>query len=252
MPEPIVLPWLEPDHPFPAPHRALSDSTSHPGLLAAGGDLSPQRLVQAYSQGIFPWFSAGQPILWWSPEPRMVLTLKQFRFHRSLRQTVKQWQREGRHRLTIDQDFAAVIRHCAQTPRPGQPGTWIVPAMQSAYRDLHEAGHAHSIEVWEDDELIGGLYAVNLGQAVFGESMFALRSNASKVALCALVALCRDQGAEWIDCQQQTAHLASLGARALPRADFIEQVKHACRKPNLLWQSESIYWDRLLMLDRPA
>ncbi|MBN4841548.1 leucyl/phenylalanyl-tRNA--protein transferase, partial [Citrobacter braakii] len=165
----------------------------------------------AYSNGIFPWYSTGQPVLWWSPDPRMVLHVDEFRVRRSFRKVLHRFLKDPRCEVRIDSAFGDVIRACARTPRPGQDGTWIVPDMQAAYRALHRAGHAHSVEAWWDGELVGGLYLVNLGRAVFGESMFTHRRDASKMALAALVAACRAWGVALIDCQQQTRHLASLG-----------------------------------------
>mgnify|MGYP006283182545 CR=1 FL=1 len=247
MPQTPTLPWLERDAPFPPLQQAWDDQTPMPGLLAAGADLSVQRLVQAYSAGIFPWFSADQPILWWSPSPRMVLQVAHFKFHRSLRQTIRQWRASGEYRLSIDRAFGQVIHACATQTRLGQRGTWIVPAMQAAYVDLHHAGHAHSIEVWHGERLIGGLYLVNLGRAVFGESMFSLVSNASKVALCGLVNLCQAQGAQWIDCQQDTPHLGSLGASPIPRAQFEQLISRDCAQTDLDWDERWIYWDQMLL-----
>jgi leucyl/phenylalanyl-tRNA--protein transferase len=249
MPQKPSLPWLDQDDPFPPVHQALDEESPMPGLLAAGADLSVQRLVLAYSQGIFPWFSQQQPILWWSPNPRMVLQIEHFKLHRSLRQTIRRWQASGEYRLSIDQAFDQVISACASTPREGQQGTWIIQSMQTAYKKLHQAGHAHSIEVWKREQLIGGLYLVNLGHGVFGESMFSHATDASKVALCALVTLCRAQGAKWIDCQQNTAHLGSLGALPVSRSLFEEWVRKACDKPDLNWNERWIYWDHMLSND---
>jgi leucyl/phenylalanyl-tRNA--protein transferase len=185
------------------------------GLLAIGGDLSVQRLLAAYRRGIFPWFSEGQPILWWSPDPRMVLFPAEFVVSRSLRRRIA----EARFDIRIDTAFADVIRACAG-PRDGASGTWITSAMIAAYEELHRAGHAHSVEAWRDGRLVGGLYGVALDRVFFGESMFAQETDASKVALAHLVAQCRRQDVGLIDCQQDTRHLASLGARTVPRSLF--------------------------------
>ncbi len=242
----LPLPWLRPEDPLPPPQHAWDDRSPAPGLLAAGGTLSVERLKQAYAQGTFPWFSEGQPILWWSPEPRMVLPTAAFRLHRSLRKTVQRFRTTPGCELRVDSAFAAVIRACAATPRAGQAGTWIVPGMVAAYEALHAAGHAHSVETWVDGRLVGGLYCVALGRAVFGESMFAHATDASKIALAALVCLARRAGVQLIDCQQNTPHLASLGAREMPRAPFLAHVAQASTLSDFSWDWSSLYWDELL------
>jgi leucyl/phenylalanyl-tRNA--protein transferase len=218
-------------------------------LLAAGQDLSAERLLQAYSQGIFPWFSPGQPVLWWSPDPRMVLQTRDFRFHRSLRKSLQRWLAKPGFSLRFDHDFAQVIHRCAHAPRAGQSGTWIVPDMVKAYNSLHRLGHAHSAEVWLHGQLVAGLYFVALGQAVFGESMFTTISDGSKMALSSLVSVCLQHGITAIDCQQNTRHLASLGAREIPRAEFIQGIERdrTCRPVD--WAQQSLYWDALTALD---
>ncbi len=208
-----MLAWLRPDAPFPPLTAALAEPN---GLLAAGGDLSPERLIAAYRRGIFPWFSAGQPILWWSPDPRMVLYVDEFRVSRSLGRRVRRREFEVR----IDTAFRDVIDCCATLPRDGQRGTWITPEMVDAYCELHGRGIAHSVESWRDGQLCGGLYGMALGRVFFGESMFARETDASKVALVHLVALLRHLNVPLIDCQQETAHLGSFGARPIPRATF--------------------------------
>lgn len=215
-----MLAWVEPHHRLPHPSRALVEPN---GLLAAGRDLSPARLLEAYRQGTFPWYSIGQPVLWWSPDPRMVLFLDEFKVSRSLSRTLRRVRRERRWTVALDVDFEATMRACAQ-PRPDQDGTWITPAILEAYVGLHRTGHAHSVEVREDGELVGGLYGVSIGRMFYGESMFARRTDASKCALAALVATLRDAKFSVIDCQQATSHLASLGAREIPRADFLDRV----------------------------
>jgi leucyl/phenylalanyl-tRNA--protein transferase len=240
------LPWLQPGAPFPPASQAWDAAQPAPGLLAAGGALDVETLRRAYSGGIFPWFSEGQPILWWSTDPRMVLLPSEFRLHRSLRKTVVRFAADPRCRLSFDTAFEQVIRACSGTPRDGQSGTWIVPAMVDAYLDLHRAGFAHSVETWIDDRLAGGLYCVAIGRAVFGESMFAHVSDASKIALAALVAFCRREGVGMIDCQQNTRHLASLGAREIPRTDFVQQVARATRESPLHWQFDPVYWHAVL------
>lgn len=239
------LPWLQPGQAFPSVEQAWGERDPVAGLLAGGADLSVATLRSAYSQGIFPWFSAGQPILWWSPNPRMVLQVANFQLHRSLRKALTTFLCSADCEIRIDHDFAAVIRACASAPRQGQTGTWIVPEMQEAYIALHRAGLAHSVEVWVDDNLVGGLYCTALGQAVFGESMFAHQSNASKIALAALVVLCQSQGVVWIDCQQNTSHLASLGAREMPRAIFCSHVACTASQPAINWSARSLEWKLL-------
>lgn len=205
---------------FPPPENA-----DESGLLAIGGDLSVKRLIAAYSQGIFPWYSEEMPIMWWSTDPRLVLLPDELKVSRSLAQAI----RGGGFRLTVDRDFAAVISACAETPRKGEQGTWITNEMREAYIALHRAGHAHSVEAWHGGRLAGGLYGVAIGAAFFGESMFALRANASKVALVHLVGLLKGRGYEIIDCQQTTPHLVSLGAREIPRAEFLRIVRRAVK-----------------------
>lgn len=244
--------WLAPGEPLPPPDVAWGPDSPAPGLLAAGGDLSPERLRQAYGQGCFPWFSHGQPILWWAPDPRMVLQTGQFRLHRSLRKTLQRFRQQPGCEIRVDSAFAQVIRACAHTPRDGQDGTWIVPPMINAYEALHAQGHAHSVETWVDGQLTGGLYLVSLGQAVFGESMFAWRTDASKIALAALVAFCRHHGMDWIDCQQNTGHLHSLGAREIGRTAFLAQVQRAIAQPAPVWRFDSVYWNSLLPVPSPA
>ncbi len=240
------LPWLEPGEPFPDAARAWGPNAPAPGLLAAGGALDVATLQRAYSAAIFPWFSDGQPILWWSPDPRMVLHPAEFNLHRSLRKTLARFAINPDCEVRFDSAFAQVIGACAKSPRPGQSGTWIVPPMVAAYTGLHQAGIAHSVETWIDGELAGGLYCVSLGHAVFGESMFTRVPDASKIALAALVAFCRAQGVTMIDCQQNTPHLASMGARELARASFGQHVAAAARLPGLPWRFEPVYWNHLL------
>jgi len=207
--------WLSPTDPpdsFPAPDQALDDP---PGLLAAGGDLSAARLLAAYRRGIFPWYSPGQPVLWWSPDPRAVLFPEEFRCTRSLAKTL----RNGGFTVAFDRDFAAVIDQCA-APRHHSPGTWITTEMRDAYLELHRLGYAHSVETLRDGELVGGLYGVRLGHVFFGESMFSRERDASKVALAHLVEACRRQGIAVIDCQLASRHLQSLGSRSIARRQF--------------------------------
>jgi leucyl/phenylalanyl-tRNA--protein transferase len=218
-----VIPWLRGDAPFPPVSKALRSPN---GLLCAGGELTAQRLIQAYSHGIFPWFSEGDPILWWSPDPRMVLFPGELRVSRSLRRTVKRGVYETRY----DGAFREVMEQCA-APREGQHGTWIMAEMIAAYTRLHHMGIAHSVESWHEGELVGGLYGVALGRVFFGESMFSRAADASKVALVKLVERLEANGYRVIDCQQATAHLASLGAREIPRKEFSKLLQDSIQYP---------------------
>jgi leucyl/phenylalanyl-tRNA--protein transferase len=243
------LPWLAPDDRFPPVRQAWGADSPAPGLLAAGGQLDVPTLCSAYSQGIFPWFSEGQPILWWSPDPRMTLDVAQFRLHRSLQKTLTAFRHPrntGTCEIRFDSAFDQVIQHCATSVRAGQGGTWIVPDMVRAYQALHCAGFAHSIETWVNGQLVGGLYCVALGKAVFGESMFTTQPDASKIALAALVCFCKSQGIRTIDCQQNTRHLASLGASEISRAAFLEQVQAGLPEPAPTWAFDPLYWRELL------
>jgi leucyl/phenylalanyl-tRNA--protein transferase len=207
-----VIPWLGRDIAFPPLATALREPN---GLLAAGGDLSPRRLLEAYRRGIFPWFSEGDPILWWSPDPRMVLAPAELKVSRSLAKTL----RNKPYEVRFDTAFDAVIRACA-APREGEPGTWITAEMRAAYDRLHRLGYAHSVETWIDGELAGGLYGVAIGRMFYGESMFSRARDASKIALAHLARRLQEAGFGLIDCQMRTEHLASLGAREIPRAAF--------------------------------
>jgi len=212
-----MLAWLERDDPFPPVRTALRDPN---GLLCAGGDLSSGRLLEAYRRGIFPWYSGDEPILWWSPDPRMVLFCDELKVSRSLAKNI----RNRGFELRIDTAFAQVIKACAE-PRKGEGGTWIGTDMQAAYIGLHRAGHAHSVETWQDGRLVGGLYGVAVGRAFFGESMFSRVTDASKVALVRLVQELRARGCPMIDCQQRTPLLGSLGAREIPRRLFLQRIE---------------------------
>ena len=197
------------------------------GLLAVGGDLRPERLLLAYRSGIFPWYSEGQPILWHSPDPRMVLAAARLEVPRSLRKTI----RKQAYRLSLDTAFAKVVAACASVERPGQSGTWITPDMQAAYRELHRRGVAHSVEAWHEDRLVGGLYGVSLGAAFFGESMFTLAPDASKVAFVRLVEQLLRWGIGLVDCQVYTEHLARFGAVEWPRKRYLAALKKALARP---------------------
>ncbi|TCK43883.1 leucyl/phenylalanyl-tRNA--protein transferase [Paraburkholderia sp. BL8N3] len=239
-----MVPWLAPDDPFPPVERALGATSGAPGLLAASADLLPSRLIDAYRRGIFPWYSDGQPVLWWSPDPRMVLFPREFKVSDSLRKVLKRVLREPRWEVRVDHDFAAVMRACAQTPREGQRGTWITADIVEAYSTLHRAGDAHSVETWLDGERVGGLYGVSFGKMFFGESMFAHRSDASKIALAALVGHLRRHEIEMIDCQQNTSHLASLGGREIARRAFVTHLRGAVAQPPIPW-----HFDKTALLD---
>jgi leucyl/phenylalanyl-tRNA--protein transferase len=218
-----VIPWLDLRDPFPPVERALLQPN---GLLAAGGDLSFERLLEAYRRGIFPWYSEGEPVLWWSPDPRMVLYPAQIKLTRSLRKRL----RKGDYEVRADSSFTRVMRACAE-PRRGQPGTWITRDMVDAYAALHARGLAHSVETWIAGELAGGLYGVAVGRMFFGESMFTRVADASKIALAHLAR----QLARWqfgmIDCQMVTPHLASLGAREIPRTEFMRSLSELVNYP---------------------
>lgn len=231
------LTWLRPENPFPPVEQAWIDP---PGLLAAGADLSIDRLRLAYSRGIFPWFNAGEPILWWSPDPRMVLPCDAFHLSHSMRKTMRRIAREqseGNLRIvvTVDCAFERVLNACAQTPRDGVIRTWITQDMMQAYQSWHQHGDAHSVETWIDGKLAGGLYGVCLGHMFFGESMFAWQTNASKIALAHLVRFLDQCGCPLIDCQMETSHLASLGARTMARSQFCQHVGLAVIQPPINW-----------------
>ena len=221
-----MIPWLENIERFPPLELALREPN---GLLCAGGDLTPQRLVMAYLKGIFPWYSPGEPILWWSPDPRMVLFPAEFKLSRSLRKTL----RKANYRVRLDTRFKAIIEACARTSRKDQAGTWITPEIQAAYVKLHELGYAHSVETWLDDRLVGGLYGIAIGKMFYGESMFAHATDASKIALAHLVRFLADNGFGLIDCQMNTTHLASLGARDIPRSEFTGHLRRLTAIPPL-------------------
>lgn len=220
-----MLTWLQRDSlDFPQLNKALREPN---GLLAAGGDLRPERLIQAYRHGCFPWFQDGQPILWWSPDPRTVLLPDELHVSRSLAKVLRQ----GRYQVSFDQAFAEVIRACA-APRSYAAETWITSPMQDAYLELHKSGIAHSVEVWRDGELVGGLYGLAMGQLFFGESMFSRADNASKVGFATLVERLKAWGFVLIDCQMPTEHLLSLGARTISRDEFARYLSRHLDQPN--------------------
>ncbi len=218
---------------FPPTEEAEED-----GLLAVGGDLTKERLLAAYSKGIFPWYEKGQPIMWWSPDPRLVLIPEELKISRSLRKVL----RKQKFEIRLDSAFQQVIQACADVRRERDEGTWIIPDIQQAYTDLHEEGFAHSIESWLDGKLAGGLYGISLGHCFFGESMFSTRNDSSKVALVALVDFSIQVGIKMIDCQMTTAHLLSLGAREIKRKMFLKNLKRYLEQPTLKgsWNSYSV------------
>ncbi|WP_234086257.1 leucyl/phenylalanyl-tRNA--protein transferase [Azonexus sp. R2A61] len=218
-----MLTYLRPADPFPPVTSAQAEMG---GLLAVGGGLQPDRLLEAYRRGIFPWGTVEGHPLWYSPAPRMVLFPAEFRLTRSLRKTL----RHAGFTVQFDTDFAGVMTRCAATPRPGQDGTWITPEMLDAYVRLHELGWAHSVETWAGGELVGGLYGLAIGRMFYGESMFALRRDASKVAFAHLVRYLVENDFTMIDCQMHTSHLASLGGREIPRTDFLRQLEASTAK----------------------
>jgi leucyl/phenylalanyl-tRNA---protein transferase len=218
-----VIPWLDGDDPFPPVHRALDEPN---GLLAAGGELSVERLLDAYRHGIFPWYSDSQPVLWWSPDPRMVLVPSELDLARSLRKRL----RKDDYEVRTDTCFSEVLLACAE-PRDGQAGTWITDELAEAYIALHRAGYAHSVETWIEGVLAGGLYGVSIGRMFYGESMFTRASNASKIALAHLARQLERWQFPLIDCQMSTSHLASLGGREITRNDFLRTLSELVNYP---------------------
>jgi len=235
----MMIPWLEADSPFPDVSESLTEDEGAPGLLAAGADLSPQRLLQAYRQGIFPWFSEGQPILWWSTDPRMVLYTADFKLSASLKKTIRKIEKGtlngARWQLRFDSAFEQVMRACA-APRRDGCGTWISEEIIAGYGGLHRLGYAHSSEVWLDGELVGAAYGVCIGRMFYGESMFARVTDASKIALARLVQECRQLDVPLIDCQMPSPHLASLGSRNLARTEFEARLAGLVDADARLWR----------------
>ena len=241
--------WIDDHSPLPPTRLAQGAASEAPGLLAAGGSVTPQRLDQAYRMGVFPWYSPGDPPLWWAPDPRMVLPVAEFKLSPSLRKTVRRFARQPGCEIRIDSAFRTVVRACASAARDGQLGTWIAPEIIDAYSAWFDAGSAHSVETWIDGELVGGLYGVAIGAMFFGESMFACRTDASKIALAALVCFCRQHGIVLIDCQQRTRHLASLGAREISRGAFEAHLHSATRQAG---PGDWTYHQHLWALLQPA
>ena len=231
--------WIEPQQPLPSAQRALDRPN---GLVAATRDLSPKRLLEAYRKGMFPWYSVGQPVLWWSPDPRMVVYTNEFEPKRSLRKTLRAVARDGRWTIELDRDFRRVMEQCA-APRDGDQGTWITPDVIEAYVGLHRLGHAHSFEVRDrDGQLVAGLYGVSIGRMFFGESMFTHVTDGSKCAYATLITTLRSLGVPMVDCQQSTGHLASLGGRELARVAFLDQVAALVRQPMPDWGAVVVRW----------
>ena len=240
-----MIPWLDGNEPFPDVCLALTEADGAAGLLAAGADLSPTRLVDAYKHGIFPWFSEGQPILWWSTDPRMVLFTERFVISTSLKKTLKKISKsmasDGRWQVRFDTAFESVMRACA-APRKEETGTWISEDIIAGYSALHQLGYAHSSEVWLDGQLVGGAYGVCIGHMFYGESMFARVTDASKIALAHLVHFLRKNGVSMIDCQQETEHLASLGATPISRKEFIKRLRAAIKEPQIRdWKPVALF-----------
>lgn len=229
------IPWLESDSEFPAPNQAMASPN---GLLAAGGDLSPKRLLDAYKRGIFPWYEDGQPLLWWSPDPRAVLLPGGLKVSRSLRKRL----RKATFRVFVNRDFPSVIAACS-APRSYERGTWITSEMAAAYNELHRLGHAHSVECYLDDELVGGLYGIGIGSMFFGESMFHRATDASKVAFVHLARKVFEAGGPLIDCQLENKHLTSLGCELISRREFLDQLERLDLLPAIPWDSEELIYD---------
>lgn len=240
-----MIAWLRPETPFPDVSKALKEEDGAPGLLAAGGDLSSTRLLEAYRHGIFPWFSEGQPILWWSTDPRMVLFTERFAISHSLKKTLKKvhhsMHNDGRWEVRFDTAFEEVMYACA-APRASGTGTWISEDIVRGYSALHQHGYAHSSEVWLDGRLVGGAYGVCIGRMFYGESMFARVTDASKIALAYLVHFLRKNGVTLIDCQQETSHLASLGAVPISRQEFVTRLQIAINQPKIeVWKPIDLF-----------
>ena len=226
-----TIPWLGPNDPFPDPRSQSDPDPEVPGLLAVSERIYSGQLERAYRSGIFPWYSDHQPVLWWSPDPRMTLNPANLKISQSLRKTIRSTLDDPSLTLRVDHDFSGVMRACATTERPGQDGTWITHEIMDAYTALHEQGHAHCITLEQNQMAIGGLYCVSFGGMVFGESMFSKVRDSSKLALAALCAWCYDHRVTLIDCQQETAHLRSLGAMPIGRSEFLQHVACAIHAP---------------------
>ena len=229
----LIPPLSKYSYTFPNPRHASDE-----GLLAYGGDLCSSRLLTAYRKGIFPWYSPGDPILWWSPDPRLLLYPDKFRVRKSFRRVL----RSGKFTVTFDQEFSNVIKHCAMVPRDGQDHTWITEEIQEAFTGLHEEGFAHSVEVYKEGKLVGGLYGIAMGKAFFGESMFSLVADASKVAFKALSDVLGAKGYDFIDCQMKTDHMIGLGAEVVDRDIFLDALEKTLEKPSDLGSWQHFTW----------
>lgn len=234
----IALAWLESPDEFPPTSQALEQPA---GLLAASADISTEWLLASYPKGIFPWYSPGEPVLWWSTSPRAVLFTDEFKLHRSLAKSIRKLQHAGKCSIRLNTSFEAVMRACAE-PRPGQDGTWITEDIIQAYLGLHQLGYAHSVEHWQEGQLIGGLYCVAFGNMVYGESMFSRQTDASKIAFAFFVYWLKAQNVHIIDCQQATRHLMSMGARTVSRQEFEAAIAQAIVKPGLSWEPRELEW----------
>ncbi len=234
------FPYLGPEADFPFPDPSEADAH---GILCTGGNLSPGMLLSAYRRGIFPWFNEGDPILWWSPDPRFVLPPGELHVSETMRKILRRLSRDEAFELSLDRDFPAVIRACSRAPRPGQDGTWITRDMVEAYCELHRLGLAHSVEARRGGELVGGLYGVSLGSVFFGESMFSLEDDASKAAFIPLVWRLRDEGFTLVDSQVYTDHLAGLGAREIPRDEYLRLLPGRLERPTLAGDWGSLFPD---------
>ena len=228
----VSVHWLNKDSVVFPPYSEVGDD----GLIAAGGDLSVPRLVAAYHQGIFPWYEENQPILWWSPDPRFILTPSEIHISRSMSKILRQ----NNFQITTDTAYKKVIKACAKIPRKGSEATWITPDMVNSYIDLFDAGFAHSIEVWEAGKLQGGLYGVSIGKVFFGESMFSFTSNASKIALIILALKLKEWDYGFIDCQVESEHLSNMGAKLIPREKFLTMLKYHVKRPHHPWVKQSL------------
>ena len=242
-----TIPWLGPSDPFPNPLTQPDPDPEVPGLLAVSERIYPGQLERAYRSGIFPWYSDHQPVLWWSPDPRMTLKPANLKISQSLRKTIRACLEDPSMTLRVDHDFSGVMRACATTARQGQDGTWITHEIMDAYTALHEQGHAHCITLEQNHQAIGGLYCVSFGAMVFGESMFSRVRDSSKLALAALCAWCYDHGVTFIDCQQETAHLRSLGAMPISRPEFLKHVERSALTPiQGIWVMDKFILERYL------
>ncbi|HEX4855451.1 MAG TPA: leucyl/phenylalanyl-tRNA--protein transferase [Limnobacter sp.] len=233
-----TLPWLESPTDFPETTQALDYPS---GLLAASGEITADWLMASYPKGIFPWYSPGEPVLWWSTSPRAVLYTHEFKLHRSLAKAIRRVRETGDHAIRLDTAFEQVMRACAE-PRPGQDGTWITEEIIQAYLELHRRGFAHSVEHWQGKQLIGGLYCVAIGKMIYGESMFSRQTDASKIAFASFVYWLKASNVHIIDCQQATRHLMSMGARTVSRQVFEAEIAESISKPALSWESRELEW----------